>query len=183
MSFTRKIEVPCSLINYVRLQPTVKIEHICDICHQRLIFSFNKNAPGQGNQRQEGKSSWPDPEQLSSLITQLLSGVRASSPQYTDLTHSALHNHYGSETDSNTPQLCPPSTSLLLQQQGSSSEVYSPSKVSEEVSRSRSVRRPKKVLVGGEVLSRLFERGGRTEGKSMSKKQEAYDGMANRFLH
>lgn len=143
-SFTRQLEVPGSLINHVRLQTTVKIEHVCGLCHQWFISPFSESAPGQGNQRREGKSSWPDPEQLSYLITQLLSGVCTSSPWHTDQTHSALHNHYGSETDSNTPQLCPPSPSLLLQQLGLSSEVYSPSKVSVEISRSRSVRRPKK---------------------------------------
>ena len=40
---------------------------------EMFISPFSESAPGQWNQRGEGESSWPDPEQLSSLITQLLS--------------------------------------------------------------------------------------------------------------
>lgn len=40
---------------------------------EMLISPFSESAPGQWNQKGEGESSWPDPEQLSSLITQLLS--------------------------------------------------------------------------------------------------------------
>jgi len=86
--------------------------------------------------------------------------------------------------------LHPPSPqNPLLQHLGLSLEVYSPSKVSVEISRAGSVRRPgpeeawerrRGALALKRLPSWLFEGGGRTEGKSIGNEQEACDGMANR---
>ena len=79
--------------------------------------------------------------------------------------------------------------SPFLQHLGLSSEVYSPSEVSVEISQAGSVRMPgpeeawerrRGALALKRLPSRLFEGGGRTEGKSIGKEQEACDGMANR---
>lgn len=86
-------------------------------------------------------------------------------------------------------QLYYPSHNLLLQNLGLSSDVYCPCKVSVEISKAGSVRRPKPkeawerrrvALALQRLPSRLFEGEEGAEGKSISKKQEACDGMANR---
>lgn len=75
-----------------------------------------------------------------------------------------------------------------LQHLGLSSEVYSPSIVSVEISMAGLLRGPRPqdaqerrrgALVRTRLPSWLFEGRGQTEGKSIRKKQEACDGMAN----
>lgn len=72
-----------------------------------------------------------------------LSGVYAPPPRHTDQADSALRDHCSSQTPPTSSHRRPHPPSPLLQHLGLSSEVYSPSEVSVEISRAGSVRRPR----------------------------------------
>lgn len=61
------------LINIVELDNCMDGPFLRAKPSEMFILPFSESAPGQSNQGGEGESSWPEPEQLSSLITQILS--------------------------------------------------------------------------------------------------------------
>lgn len=102
--------------------------------------------------------------------------MHPSPPRHTDQANSAPHPQH------THTRISP------LQHLGLSSEVYSPSIVSVEISIAGLLRGPRPqdaqerrrgALVRTRLPSWLFEGRGQTEGKSIGKKQEACDGMAN----